>query len=86
MSAEISRRDEGEAITVPAGRFETIVYEVEVSDGRKGVFHIESVYPHRIIRWEMPPDVRGELAGSKRLEYWRLNREGHESYLKKLGL
>lgn len=86
VSAEISRRDEGEAITVAAGRFETIVYEVEVSDGRKGVFHIESEYPHRIIRWEMLPDVRGELAGSERLEYWRLNSEGDESYLKRLGL
>ena len=39
-----------------------------------------------IVSWEMSPDIRGELAGSERLEYWRLNREGHESYLKKLGL
>jgi len=85
-SAEISRRSKNEKINVPAGSFDTIVYEVAVSDGRKGVYYVESEYPHRIIRWEMLPDVRGELTGSERLEYWQLNREGDESYLKKLGL
>jgi hypothetical protein len=82
---EISRREKAERIEVPAGHFETIVYDV-TGAGRKGVFHVEKEYPHRIVRWELAPDVRGELTGSERLQYWKLNREGDESHLKELGL
>jgi hypothetical protein len=83
--ATISRRPESERVTVPAGQFETMVYEVSTG-GRLGVFYIEGAYPHRIVRWELGPDVKGELTGSQRLEYWGLNREGDESYLDDLGL
>ncbi|MGD8413736.1 MAG: hypothetical protein PVF33_05865 [Candidatus Latescibacterota bacterium] len=82
---KISRRGDTETIEVPAGKFDTIVYDVAAA-GRKGVFHVEKQYPHRIVRWELSPDVRGELTGSDRLQYWKLNREGDESYLKELGL
>jgi hypothetical protein len=85
VKAEISRREDGERVEVPAGSFETIVYDVDAS-GRKGVFYVEAAYPHRIVRWELPPDVRGELTGAKRLQYWHLNKEGDESHLKELGL
>lgn len=85
-SAEISRSPETERIQVPAGDFSTMVYNVRVADGRTGTFHIEAEYPHRIVRWHMLPDVKGELTGSARLEYWRLNGNGDESYLEKLGL
>lgn len=83
--AQISRRENTERIKVPAGEFDAIVYDVS-SDGRSGVFHIESVYPHRVVRWELGPDVAGELTGTKRLKYWELNSEGGEEYLKALGL
>jgi hypothetical protein len=83
--AEITRRQDPERVEVPAGAFDVIVYEVS-SNGRSGVFYIESVYPHRIVRWQLSPDVSGELTGSKRLKYWELNREGDEKYLKDLGL
>jgi hypothetical protein len=63
-----------------------MVYRVKTADGREGKFFIEDHYPHRIIRWEMLPDVKAELTGSERLQYWSLNRNGNESYLKKLGL
>jgi hypothetical protein len=83
--ATISRRDATEPVKVPAGDFNTIVYDIS-ADGRNGVFYIEEAYPHRIIRWELAPDVKGELTGSKRVEYWRLNREGDEKHLKELGV
>jgi hypothetical protein len=86
VKTEIKRRKKTTTIKVPAGKFKTMVYEVKTADGRKGQFYIEDHYPHRVIRWEMSPDVKAELTGSERLQYWRLNRNGNESYLEKLGM
>ena len=86
VDATISRGQISKQIDVPAGRFHTIVYSVKTSDGREGVFYIEDAYPHKIVKWSMLPDVNGELTGSQRLAYWKLNRNGHESHLKQLGL
>jgi hypothetical protein len=84
--ARITREQLNETITVPAGEFAVIRYSVFIDDGREGHFFIEAAYPHRIIRWSLPPDVSGELAGSTRMAYWRYNNEGDESHLKELGL
>ncbi|HEU4365023.1 MAG TPA: hypothetical protein VFT13_06105, partial [Candidatus Krumholzibacteria bacterium] len=84
--ATITRAAASEKVTVPAGTFDAMRYDVKIADGRAGTFFIESAYPHRIVRWSLPPDVSGELTGSARLEYWRLNAQGGESHLKDLGL
>ncbi len=86
LKAEIRREKKMKTIKVPAGKFKTIVYQVKTDNGRKGAFYVEHRYPHRIVRWEMPPDVSAELTGTQRLPYWKLNRNGDERYLKKLGL
>jgi len=86
VETEIKREKKNKTIKVPAGEFETMLYEIKTADGRKGLFYIEEHYPHRIIRWEMSPDVKAELTGSERLQYWKLNQNGNDSYLKKLGL
>jgi hypothetical protein len=86
VKTEIKRQKKNKKIKVPAGKFEAIVYEVKTADGRNGRFYIEDHYPHRIVRWEMSPDVKAELTGSERLQYWKLNQNGNESYLRKLGL
>lgn len=83
--ATITRRRQSETVEVPAGEFSVFVYEIS-ADGRNGIFYVEEEYPHRIVRWELSPDVSGELAGTKRLEYWKLNREGDEKWLETLGL
>lgn len=83
--ATIHRRAEPETITVPAGEFKTIVYELSAGE-RNGTFYVERAYPHKIVRWELAPDVSAELTGSQRLAYWRLNNNGDESFLKTLGL
>ena len=86
IQATITRAKTSQAVTVPAGRFTTILYDVRIGDGRAGMFWIDEVYPHRIVKWSLPPDVLGELSGSERLEYWKLHGEGDEKYLKDLGL
>ena len=86
VKADIRRDKSLETVSVPAGDFTTMVYRVDIADGRKGVFYIEDAYPHRIIRWELLPDVEGVMTGSKRLVYWQLNKNGNEKYLKEIGL
>jgi hypothetical protein len=85
-TAEIGRRTETETVEVPAGKFETMVYAIKLGDGRGGAFYVEKNYPHRIVKWSVFPDVSVELTGSARFEYWKLNKNGDESYLKELGL
>jgi len=86
IQATITREKQPQTVIVPAGTFTTSLYDVRVSDGRTGGFWIEDAYPHRIVKWSLPPDVSGELTGSRRLEYWKLHAEGDEKYLKDLGL
>lgn len=85
VKATIARRGQPEIVDVPAGGFSTIVYDV-TTESRNGVFYVEDAYPHRIVRWELSPDIRGELTGSNRLEYWKLNGEGDEKWLESLGV
>jgi hypothetical protein len=84
--ATISRFAKTERVDAPAGTFEAVVYEIAISGGRSGKFFVEKDYPHRIVRWELSPDIRGELTGSTRLQYWKLNENGDESYLEEIGL
>jgi hypothetical protein len=83
--AVISRDSSTHSVTVPAGTFECTRYDIG-TDGRRGQFFIEAAYPHRIVKWSLPPDMSGELTGSTRLPYWKLNQEGDEAYLKEIGL
>lgn len=69
----------------PAGRFVVDTYTAEMSAERYR-FDVERAFPHRLVGWEGPQGERAELAGVERLPYWRLNREGHEKVLEKLGL
>jgi hypothetical protein len=84
--ATLTRAKRPQAVTVPAGRFNTTLYDIRTGDGRAGQFWIEAAYPHRIVKWSLPPDIDGQLTGSQRLEYWKLHGEGDEKYLKGLGL
>jgi hypothetical protein len=83
----IIRRVAGEsAVSVPVGRFDVVVYELETSHGQRGRFEIEAAWPHRIVRWSLGPDVEAKLTGSLRTAYWEKNREGDEALLEDLGL
>jgi len=84
--ATIKREVQPQSVTVPAGSFRTMLYDVRSGDGRAGQFWVEEAWPHRIVKWSLPPDLSGELLGTKRLEYWTLNHEGEERYLAEIGL
>ena len=93
-SCRIERGLQPEEIGVPAGKFAVMVYRVTTGDGRGGRFWVEMPYPHRIVRWEWGAEKGGggeaaevgELTGSARLKYWQLHGNGHEKYLRQLGL
>jgi hypothetical protein len=88
--ATIERLAAPRTISVPAGRFHVMVYSVAIAKGPRGLFYVESAYPHRIVRWEWGPAAdsndAGELTGSERLQYWKLHNVGDERYLRQLGL
>ncbi len=88
--ATIERLAAPRAISVPAGRFQAMVYSVAIASGPRGLFYVESAYPHRIVRWEWSPAAdsndAGDLTGSERLQYWKLHNVGDERYLRQLGL
>ncbi|MFO0576589.1 MAG: hypothetical protein U1A78_21495 [Polyangia bacterium] len=96
-SAVLERAAAHELVQVPAGRIPSDLYTVRVADGREGRFAIERAHPHRIVRWSFTSPSRtgggageasesGELTGTARLAYWQLHDNGHERYLKELGL
>ena len=83
--ATVFRHPATVSLTVPAGSFDAVEYSIAIGD-RKGSVYVENVYPHRVVKWSLSPDVSAELTGSKRLPYWQLHDNGHESYLQELGL
>ena len=93
-TARIQRLARPEAVVVPAGRFMADVYVVRPGDGREGRFFVERSHPNRIVRWAWTTAAggcregmdSGELAGTARLEYWRLHGVGDERYLGRIGL
>lgn len=92
--AEIERISELVNVQVPAGTFVTRLYVVRVTGGREGRFHIEAAYPHRIVKWAWSAargttaeaSESGELTGTQRVAYWKLNGQDGERWLKPLGL
>jgi hypothetical protein len=94
-TAKVERLAPREVVRVPAGAFAVSTYVVRPADGRVGRFDVEEAHPHRVVRWSWAPAPgapplggtdSAELAGSARLEYWRLHDPGDERYLKSLGL
>ena len=96
--AKIERMADTETIDVPAGAFTCIIYRIETSDGREGIFCVEQEHPRRIVRWQweqvhadqhkrqLGAADGGELTGTARMKYWELRGNDHERYLKELGI
>jgi len=87
---KITRVQELASVTVPAGTFEAIAYELTASDGRTGVVHVEPTGAKRLLAWRWAKDGRvldaGELTGTQRMPYWQLHAEGQEELRARLGL
>jgi hypothetical protein len=84
--AKLTRREQTEQITVPAGTFDTEVRMVEIEGGRSWTIWTEQAHPHRILKWTRNDGEHAELLGADRVTYWQMNRNGFESALSKLGL
>ena len=82
----LSRSVIPQQVVVPAGTFETELWAAQQEGGILRRFFVEKAFPHRIILWEFSTGEKAELLGVERLEYWKMNGEGAEAALKKLGL
>ena len=84
--ATISRAASEAEVKVPAGRFTVSRWTVAVEGGETFTYDVESKAPYRLVRWSTSAGESAELLGSERLAYWRLNGEGGEAELAKMGL
>lgn len=93
-TAEISRSAEPAAVQVPAASVRNAtLYVVQVSGGRTGRFWVEPLGRKRIVKWtwtgpgqDAEASETGELVGTLREAYWKLNGPGNEKYLRRLGI
>lgn len=83
--AKLTRMKTLTPMTVPAGQFEVEAWVAESAEGKLTVY-VETAVPHRIVKWESSGGEKGELLGSERMKYWKMNGPGGESNLKKLRL
>lgn len=90
LNADLSRSKEIETVEVPAGRFEvdraTAVLTSPEGSKRTWTYWTETAFPHRVIAWEGSAGERGELIGSDRLAYWKMNGKGFNEAVEALGL
>lgn len=98
----VARSDKPEKITVPAGRFEVVRWDLTMKWGAGGqqrqrrTIWVERAWPRRIIAWEgevagfngknEPSRERAELTGSIRNTYWQHNHVKDEGLRRELGL
>ena len=82
----LTRSTDATSITVPAGTFACDVLNARVEGGRLWTFWVEAAAPHRIVQWTCNDGERGQLLGSDRMAYWRMNGPGGEAALARLGL
>lgn len=74
-----------ENITV-AGKARTAVPWTWTYDKREKTVWVDTVYPHRILRWQSSEGGSGELMVSKRLPYWGLHDLDDEPLRDELGI
>jgi len=84
--ASFMRAQETTSTKVPAGTFATRRATVEIANGLKWEFEVETNFPHRVIAWKSSEGERAEMIASARLPYWKMNGPGFERELAKLGL
>jgi hypothetical protein len=93
-TAVISRSPAPAAVHVPGGSFgNATLYEVQVSGDRTGRFWVEPTGRRRMVKWtwtgpekDTEASESGELTGTLRAAYWKLNGPGNEKYLRRLGI
>jgi len=75
-----------ETVEVPGGVFETDVFQAHLPDGLTRIFYVETVAPHRVVKWTGSDGEQAELLKSMRAQYWRMNGPQAAESLRDLGL
>lgn len=84
--ATLMRSNETTTLTVPAGTFDVSTLTARLKNGLEYTFFVESVFPHRVVRWTTSRGDDAKLLGDERMKYWQLNGRGGQEFLAKLGL
>lgn len=84
--ATIGRAADTRTETVPAGKFEVVVWTVAEEGGPTITLLFEAKPPYRLVRRSTDQGEDVVLLGSTRLPYWQLNGRGQEKHLKEMGL
>ena len=85
--ATLSRGSSSRTRAVAAGSFDVETYTVADRAGSAlWTFDVERAWPHRIVAWAGADGERAELVAAERLTYWRMNGEGQQDALGRLGL
>jgi hypothetical protein len=85
VQGTLSRAKGTRVVSVPSGKFEVEDWTLE-AEGERYAYAVERAFPHRIIEWTGPEGESGKLRGVDRIEYWKLNRNGDEAHLRRIGL
>lgn len=86
QDAQLTRGDKTTNLSVPAGSFEVETHTAKLADGRLWTFDVEAAAPRRLIRWTCSDGESGQLLGSERMEYWKMNGEAFHGAVKRIGL
>ncbi len=70
-----------ETVTVPAGVFRTLRWDLKAGDERPGSYWMSREDPYILVAWDRPDGGSYRLKWTQRLAYWTLNHPGDEKYL-----
>lgn len=84
--ARLSRREQPETVTVPAGTFAAEVFEAEIQGGPTRRIFVEKTSPRRVLQWQSTDGEFAVMVRSMRARYWEQNDLAGEAKLAELGL
>jgi hypothetical protein len=86
VQGTLSRAKATRTVSVSAGKFQVEEWTLELDNGERYTYAVERAFPHRIIEWSGPDGELARMRGVDRIEYWKLNRNGDEKHLSRIGL
>jgi hypothetical protein len=70
-----------QSLTTPAGKFQTLRWELKAGDTAPDVYYTAPEFPYLLVGWDKPDGGSYRLKWTQRLPYWQLNQPGGERYL-----
>jgi hypothetical protein len=84
--ATVSRSDQTQKVTVPAGEIDCRTYTAAIEGGRTWTIHVEDAAPHRLVQWQTSDGQKAQLLGADRMPYWQMNSGKFIESVKRFGL